>query len=96
MNRIDSEDSSAESSINYEEAAVAEVTIDDLEYRVDSGKDGTALCVSSRVPGSWDWSFTGEIRFDGTDVRSKVLERAVRDHLARALREALSNSSDGC
>jgi hypothetical protein len=80
--------------VNYEEPAVAEVVIGELEYRIDAGKQGTALCVSTRVPGAWDWSYLDEVRFDGTDVRSKKLERSVREELTRALRAAIADSTD--
>ncbi len=74
--------------VNYDEDALVQLVIEELEYRVDAGKQGTALCVSTRVEGAWDWQFVGEIRFDGRDVRSKTLDRSVREHLSRALREA--------
>jgi hypothetical protein len=80
--------------VNYEEAAVAEVVIGELEYRIDAGKEGTALCVSTRTPGAWDWSYVDEVRFDGTDVRSKRLERNVREGLTKALRAAIADSTD--
>ena len=78
--------------VNYDEAAVFEVVIGDLEYRLDAGKQGTALCVSTRTPGTWDWRYVDEVRFDGTEIRSKHLEREVRAELTRAMRAALSDS----
>jgi len=80
--------------VNYDEEALVQLVIDDLEYRVDAGKQGTALCVSTREPGSWDWSFFDEVRFDGRDVRSKTLERSVRNTLALALREVAQSFSN--
>lgn len=81
-------DPGADGNVNYDEPAIAEITIEETDYRVDSGKQGTALCVSTRPSGSWDWHFDGEVRFDGRDLRSKTLSREVRMQLALALRDA--------
>jgi hypothetical protein len=80
--------SSAESGVNYDSSPVAETAIEGTEYRIDTGKQGTAICVSSRAAGSWDWAFVCEARWDGSELRTKVLERAVRVQLSRALSSA--------
>jgi hypothetical protein len=79
-------DSSAEAAVNYESDPVLEVEIDGLDYRLDPGKQGTALCVSSREAGTWDWSFIGEAKWDAIMIRCKELARPVREELSRALR----------
>lgn len=83
---------SSSGSVNYDSSPVAETAIEGTEYRIDSGKEGTAICVSTRPAGSWDWSFVCEARWDGSEVRSKVLERSVRTQLSRALSSAMQDS----
>ena len=75
--------------VNYDGEPLLEVEHQGVDYRFDTGKQGTALCVSSRTPGSWDWQFVGEAKFDRVSLRCPELERSIREHLARALRDAL-------
>jgi hypothetical protein len=75
-------------SVNYDSAPVAETAIEGTEYRIDAGKAGTAICVSTRSAGCWDWVFLCEARWDGSELRSKQLERSVRMQLSRALSSA--------
>ncbi len=84
--------SSSEQGVNYDSVPVAETAIDDTEYRVDAGKAGTAICVSSRRVGSWDWAFVCEARWDGSELRAKQLDRHVRTQLSRALTSALQDA----
>jgi hypothetical protein len=77
--------------VNYDGSPVAETAIDGTEYRIDTGKQGTSICVSTRPAGSWDWSFLCEARWDGSELRSKVLERAIRTQLSRALSSAMQD-----
>lgn len=81
--------SSTDGGVNYDSVPVAETAIDSTEYRIDAGKQGTAICVSTRPAGSWDWAFLCEARWDGSELRSKVLERSVRTQLSRALSSAM-------
>jgi hypothetical protein len=81
-----------EDGVNYDSAPVAETALDGTEYRIDAGKAGTAICVSTRPAGSWDWSFVCEARWDGSELRSKALERSVRVHLSRALSSVVQES----
>jgi hypothetical protein len=83
--------SSSDGGVNYESNPVAEAAIDGTEYRIDSGKEGTAICVSTRPAGSWDWSFVCEARWDGSELRTKLLERSVRTHLSRAISSAMQD-----
>lgn len=73
--------------VNYESEPVLEVELDGVDYRLDPGKQGTALCISKKESGSWDWAFVGEAKWDATSLRCKELERPVRESLAKALRE---------
>lgn len=84
--------SSNDSGVNYDSSPVAETVIEGTEYRVDAGKQGTAICVSTRRAGTWDWSFLCEARWDGSELRAKVLERGVRTELARALTGAVQDA----
>jgi hypothetical protein len=77
--------------VNYESNPVAEAALDGTEYRIDSGKEGTAICVSTRPAGSWDWSFVCEARWDGSELRTKLLERSIRTHLSRAISSAMQD-----
>jgi hypothetical protein len=83
---------SPDAAVNYDSAPVAETTIDGTEYRIDAGKAGTAICVSTRGVGSWDWSFVCEARWDGSELRSKQLERDIRTQLSRALSSAVQDA----
>lgn len=85
--------SSESGGVNYDSSPVAETAIGELEYRIDSGKEGTAICVSTRPAGTWDWSFVCEARWDGSELRTKSLERAIRLQLSRALSTAMRDAS---
>lgn len=79
-------------SINFESSPLLEVEIDGTEYRLDAGKQGTALSISTRPSGSWDWAFAGEARWDVGSLRCKALERRTLDQLSRAFKQALENA----
>lgn len=85
---MSSDDSSG---VNYDSTPVAEAAIEGTEYRIDAGKQGTSICVSARAAGTWDWSFLCEARWDGSELRSKSLERSIRTTLSRALASAMQN-----
>jgi len=78
--------SDADGPVNYDEEGLGEVEIDGLLYRFDSGRQGTALCLSRRREGVWRWSYVGELRWDGRDLRSKALDRALLTRLSASLR----------
>ena len=82
---------SSDGSVNYDESPVAETAIEGTEYRIDAGKQGTAICVSTRAAGSWDWSFLCEARWDGSELRAKTLERSIRTQLSGALKSAMQD-----
>jgi hypothetical protein len=82
---------SSDSEVNYDSAPVAETELDGIDYRIDAGKQGTALCISSRASGTWDWTFESEARWDGSSLRARSLERPVLVKLSEALREAMQD-----
>ncbi|HEY2404843.1 MAG TPA: hypothetical protein VGI10_02525 [Polyangiaceae bacterium] len=77
--------------VNFEGTALVELSIDEHDYRIDAGKQGTALSISMRPSGTWDWSFCGEARWDGSDLRGRAFERRVLQVLSSAFAEALAN-----
>src|SRR5882724_9783201 len=77
--------------VNYDSPAILEVAIEGTDYRMDSGKQGTALCISTRPTGTWDWSFGGEARWDVNYLRSKAFDRRTLEQLSRAFAQALEN-----
>lgn len=79
-------------SISYDGPALVELELEGVQYRLDAGKQGTALCVSTRSPGSYDWQFLSEARWDGRDLRVKSLDRTILVPLAKALREAAESA----
>lgn len=80
------------SSVNYDSPALVELELDGVDYRVDGGKQGTALCISSRITGSWDWAFAGEARWDARSLRSKLFPRVILEPLSAALARALADA----
>jgi len=78
--------------VNYDSAPLVEVEIEGTDYRLDAGKQGTALCISTRPSGSWDWSFGGEARWDVGSLRCKAFERRTLDQLSSAFKAALENA----
>jgi hypothetical protein len=76
--------------VNFEGPAIVELTIEDRDYRIDAGKQGTALCISTRPTGSWDWSAGGEARWDGSSLRSRAFGRPVLEQLSAAFAEAVA------
>ena len=75
--------------VNYEGGALVEIAIEGIEYRLDAGKQGTALCVSTRPEGSHDWEFLSEARWDGRDLRTRALDRSINQRLSHALAQAI-------
>ena len=80
--------SDGESSVNFEEAALVELEIDGTDYRLDAGRAGTALCISTRASGSWGWTFRGEARWQAKVLRCKEFDRPVLAQLSEALAAA--------
>jgi hypothetical protein len=82
----------ADSPVNFDEPALVEVEIEGTDYRLDSGRAGTALCISTRPSGSWDWAFRGEARWQSNVLRCKAFDRDVLVQLSKALAEVASDS----
>jgi hypothetical protein len=83
--------SPSSSQVNYDSPAVLELELDGTQFRIDSGKQGTSLCISQRAAGSWDWAFIGEAKWDGSLLRSKALDRRVLQPLSVALAKTLAD-----
>lgn len=77
--------------MSYDGPPVVEVTLEATDFRIDSGKQGTALSISTRPTGSWDWSFAGEARWDGSQLRCRAFERSVLLELSTAFAHALAD-----
>jgi hypothetical protein len=84
--------SSSTDTVNYDSPALVEVEIEGVDYRLDAGKQGTALCISTRPADSWDWSFGAEARWDVGSLRSKAFDRRTLDQLSCAFKAALENA----
>lgn len=84
---VDSGAAVKDAAVNYDCDAVLETQVGGVQYRLDSGMQGTALCISQREAGEWDWKFVGEAKWDAVTLRCKAVERAVCEQLARELRQ---------
>src|SRR5207244_10645033 len=80
--------------VSYESAPVAEVQIDDMEYRVDTGL-GSVVAISRRAAGASSWVPIAQGRWDGVRLRARALEHAVTAPLERALARAMAEQRDG-
>lgn len=78
--------------VNYEETALVEIELAGTEYRLDSGRAGTALCISTRPSGSWSWVFRGEARWQNNVLRCKAFDREVLTQLSRALADVAADA----
>ena len=78
--------------VNYEESPLIELEIEGTDYRLDAGRAGTALCISTRPSGSWSWVFRGEARWQAKVLRCKAFDRTVLMELSSALAAAAADS----
>ncbi len=76
--------------MNYDGPALVEVAVDETDFRIDAGRQGTAFSISSRPTGTWDWTFLCEARWDGSDLRSRAVPRPILVKLSAVLSNALS------
>ena len=74
--------------VNYEEAPIVTLEVDGEDYRVDTGH-GSAVAISRRPLGTWDWSPVTEGRWDGSRLHAKCLSHSVVTALAQALSAAM-------
>jgi hypothetical protein len=85
-------EASAQDLVNFEEAALIELELDGTDYRLDAGRAGTALCISTRPSGTWSWTFRGEARWQANVLRCKAFDRIVLARLSQALAEVSAHS----
>lgn len=81
----------AESAVDYDFAPIAEVEVNETQYRVDAGFRG-AVAISARSSGSWSWSVVAEGRWDGLSLKAKTLDRPIVMELEKALRAAATST----
>jgi len=79
--------------VNYEEAPIVMLEVAGIEYRLDTGH-GSAVAISQRQQGSWDWTPVTEGRWDGSRLRAKCLDHNVNAALAEALSAAMSEREE--
>jgi hypothetical protein len=79
--------------VNYDEAPVAQMEIEDVEYRIDAGR-GSAVAVSMRAAGKWSWELVGEGKWDGVRLKAKPLPHSVVSQLERALAAAMRERAE--
>ena len=80
--------------VNYEEPPIVCLAVDGVEYRIDAGH-GSAVALSQRQQGAWDWLPMAEGRWDGSRLRAKCLTHEVNEALAKALRAAMNEREAG-
>lgn len=80
--------------VNYEEAPIVTLEVDGTEYRIDTGQ-GSAVAISQRQQGTWDWTPVTEGSWDGSRLRAKRLDHQVNTALADALKAAMSEREGG-
>jgi hypothetical protein len=74
--------------VNYDEAPIVTLEADGIEYRIDTGH-GSAVAISQRQQGTWDWTPVTEGSWDGSRLRAKCLDHHVNTALAQALGAAM-------
>lgn len=81
--------------VNYDDEPLAELPLGELLYRLDPALGGSTVGLSLRGPGSWQWQYLAELKWDGSTLRSKLIERQLLEQLARALSEASLQTAQG-
>jgi hypothetical protein len=79
--------------VSYEDAPIVTLGVDGIEYRIDTGH-GSAVAISQRQLGTWDWTPVTEGRWDGSRLRAKCLSHEVNAVLAEALGAAMSEREE--
>jgi len=82
------------STVNYDDSPIAEAEVDGVEYRLDAGH-GSAVAISSREAGTWNWAPVCEGRWDGIQLKAKGLAFPLREQLGRALAAVMSSREEG-
>lgn len=83
----------ATANVNHDETPIVQLEIEGVDYRIDTGF-GSALAISSRAGGTWDWAVLAEGRWDGVRLRAKPLERPLVAVLERALAAAMADRDE--
>ena len=78
--------------MSYDEPGLLEHDVGDTSYRLDSGKQGTALALSTRPVGSWDWSYETEMKWDGKSLKCRAYDYTLLKELSFAFRQALEDA----
>ena len=84
----------SQASVSYDGAPVAQIEVDGVSYRVDAGR-GSAVAISRRHEGSWEWTLLLEGKWDGVRLKAKGIDRDVVIALERALAEATREQARG-
>lgn len=79
--------------VNYDQDPIVLLAVDGVEYRVDTGH-GSAVAVSQRAPGTWDWAPLTAGSWDGSRLRAKGLGHHVNTALAEALSAAMGEREE--
>jgi hypothetical protein len=85
--RIAETDSFTAESVNYDDTPIAELELEGMAYRLDTGH-GSAVAVSRREVGTWTWNPVAQGRWDGRHLRVKGLDDPVLSALAEVLSAA--------
>ena len=78
--------------VDYDFPPVAELEIEETQYRVDAGHRG-AIAVSGRALGTWSWALRAQGQWDGVRLKAKALDRGIVQALERALRAAATEEA---
>jgi len=81
-------------SVNYDDTPIVQAQTELGDYRIDTGL-GSAVAISRREPGTWDWTLVSEGKWDGSRLRAKGLDYPVLTLLAQALSEAMRDREAG-
>ncbi len=79
--------------VSYEAAALAEVQVDHLEYRIDPGL-GSVVAISQREVGTSKWTPIAQGRWDGVRLKAKALGYPVTAALERAIALAMKQRDE--
>jgi hypothetical protein len=82
------------SSVNYDDSPIVQLEVEGVDYRVDTGL-GSAVAVSRRAEGTWQWSPVTEGKWDGRRLKARELDHAVITALSQALASAMKALEEG-
>lgn len=80
----------AASSVNYDDSPIVQLEVEGVDYRVDTGL-GSAVAVSRRAEGTWQWTPVTEGKWDGRRLKARELDHAVLAALSQALALAMKD-----